>query len=159
MKRSGGRRCPMPASTLRVTRTTASRLTEAAREDSPFGTVFADHMLVADYADGRWGEPEIRPYGPLQMSPALAALHYGQSLFEGFKAYRTPRGPALFRMRDNHARLNRSAARLCMPAVPDDIFTAGVLALVQVDREWIPTSAGAALYIRPIYFATDEALS
>ena len=149
----------MPASTLRVTRATASRLSEAVREDSSFGTVFADHMLVADYTNGRWGEPEIRPYGPLPMSPAVSALHYGQSIFEGFKAYRTPRGPGIFRMRDNHARLNRSAARLCMPAVPDDIFIAGTSALVHLDREWAPTRAGGALYIRPIYFATDEALS
>lgn len=148
----------MPA-TLRVTRVSASRLTDAVREDSAFGSVFADHMLVADYANGRWGEPEIVPYGPLPMSPALSALHYGQSLFEGFKAYRTPSGVAIFRMRDNYARLNRSAARLCMPSVPEDIFMAGTSALVQVDREWTPTRAGAALYIRPIYFATDEALS
>ena len=156
----------MPA-TLRVTRVDASRLTEAVREDSAFGSVFADHMLVADYADGRWGEPEIVPYGPLPMSPALSALHYGQSIFEGLKAYRTRAsrpgsgtdGVAIFRMRDNYARLNRSAARLCMPAVPEDIFVAGTTALVQVDRDWMPTRPGAALYIRPIYFATDEALS
>jgi branched-chain amino acid aminotransferase len=155
----------MPA-TLRVTRADASRLTEAVREESAFGSVFADHMLVAEYANGRWNEPEIVPYGPLPMSPALSALHYGQSLFEGFKAYRIQghrSGPApavaVFRMRDNHARLNRSAARLCMPPVPEDIFVAGTTALVQVDRDWVPTRAGAALYIRPIYFATDEALS
>ena len=148
----------MPA-TLRVTRTPASRLTDAVRDESPFGTVFADHMVVAEYSGGRWGEPEIRPYGPMQMSPALAALHYGQSLFEGFKAYRTPVGPAIFRMRDNHARLNRSAARLCMPAVPGEIFIDGTIALVQIDRDWVPSRSGAALYIRPIYFATDEVLS
>jgi branched-chain amino acid aminotransferase len=148
----------MPA-TIKLTRTAATRLTEAVREDSPFGSVFADHMLVAEYANGTWGEPEIRPYGPLSMSPALSALHYGQSIFEGFKAYRTPRGPAIFRMRDNYARLNRSAARLCMPPVPEDSFMAGIAALVQVDGEWVPARPGAALYIRPIYFATDEALS
>ncbi len=148
----------MPA-TLKVARVAQSRLTESIREESPFGSVFADHMLVADFANGRWGEPEIRPYGPVAMSPALSALHYGQSLFEGFKAYRTQRGPALFRVRDNHARLNRGAARLCMPAVPEDIFVAGTAALVQLDREWVPTRTGAALYIRPVYFATDEALS
>ena len=155
----------MPA-TLRVTRVAASRLTEAVREDSAFGSVFADHMLVADFADGRWTEPEIVPYGPLPMSPALSALHYGQSIFEGLKAYRTPafragsgHGVAIFRIRDNHARLNRSAARLCMPPVPEEIFVEGTTALVQLDREWTPARAGAALYIRPIYFATDEALS
>jgi branched-chain amino acid aminotransferase len=155
----------MPA-TLKVTQAAQSRLTEAVREQSPFGSVFADHMLVADYANGRWGEPEIRPYGPIAMSPALSALHYGQSLFEGFKAYRMTRhgsGTAaqvgIFRMRDNYLRLNRSAARLCMPPVPEDIFMAGVASLVQLDREWAPTGAGSALYIRPIYFATDEALS
>jgi branched-chain amino acid aminotransferase len=148
----------MPA-TLKITRAATSRLTEALREQAPFGTVFADHMLVADHADGRWSEPEIVPYGPMPLPPALSALHYGQSLFEGFKAYRTPRGAAIFRMPDNHARLNRSAARLCMPAVPEDVFVEGIRSLVQVDQEWAPTSAGAALYIRPIYFATDAALS
>ena len=148
----------MPA-TFKVTRAAQSRLTEALREDAPFGSVFSDHMLVADYRHGGWSEPEIQPYGPMPMSPALSALHYGQSLFEGHKAYRTPRGPALFRMRDNHARLNRSAARLCMPAVPEEIFMAGITALVQIDREWIPARAGGALYLRPVYFATDEALS
>lgn len=148
----------MPA-TLKVTRAHRSRLTEAIREQSSFGSAFADHMLTADYAEGRWGEAEIQPFAPIPMSPALSALHYGQSLFEGFKAYRTPRGPALFRMRDNYLRLNRSAARLCMPAVPEDVFMTGVASLVQIDRDWIPTGAGAALYIRPIYFATDEALS
>jgi branched-chain amino acid aminotransferase len=116
-------------------------------------------MLVADCTSGVWGEPEIRPYGPLPMSPALSALHYGQSIFEGFKAYRTARGPAIFRMRDNYQRLNRSAARLCMPPLPEDTFMAGIAALVQLDREWVPERAGGALYIRPIYFATDEALS
>ena len=148
----------MPA-TLKVTHAAESRLTEAIREQSPFGSVFSDHMLVADYADGRWGEPEIRPYAPMPLSPALSALHYGQSLFEGFKAYRTPRGPAIFRIRDNYLRLNRSAARLCMPSVPEDIFMTGISALVQIDRVWAPAGAGAALYIRPLYFATDEALS
>jgi branched-chain amino acid aminotransferase len=149
----------MPASTLRVTRAAASRLTEAVREESSFGSVFADHMLVAEYANGRWSEPDIRPFGPMPFSPALSALHYGQSIFEGFKAYHTSTGPAIFRIRDNHARLNRSAARLCMPPVPDDIFVAGIAALVHLDRDWVPTRAGAALYIRPIYFAADEALS
>jgi branched-chain amino acid aminotransferase len=148
----------MPA-TLKVTRVAQSRLTEAVREDSPFGSVFADHMLVARFRNGRWDEPEILPYGPMPMSPALGALHYGQSIFEGFKAYKTPTGAAIFRMRDNHARMNRSAARFCMPAVPEDIFIDGIRGLVHLDREWVPTRAGAALYIRPIYFATDEVLS
>jgi branched-chain amino acid aminotransferase len=149
----------MPATTLRVTRTSDSRLTDAVRENSPFGTVFADHMLVAEYDGGRWGDADIRPYGPMPMSPAIVALHYGQSLFEGFKAYRTPAGAAIFRMRDNWARLNRTAARMCMPPVPEEIFVAGITALVQLDREWIPTRAGASLYIRPVYFATEEALN
>jgi branched-chain amino acid aminotransferase len=148
----------MPA-TLKVTRTPHSRLTDAVREDSAFGSVFADHMLVARFSSGKWDEPEIVPYGPIPMSPALSALHYGQSLFEGFKAYRTPTGSAIFRIRDNYARLNRSAARFCMPAVPEDIFMEGIRGLVHLDREWVPHRAGAALYIRPIYFATDEVLS
>ena len=144
---------------LPVTRVTSSRLTQAIREESAFGSVFADHMLTAEYANGRWSEAEIVPYGPLPMSPALSALHYGQSIFEGFKAYRTPTGTGVFRIRDNYARMNRSAARLCMPAVPEDLFVGGINGLVHLDRAWVPERPGAALYVRPIYFATDEALS
>jgi branched-chain amino acid aminotransferase len=140
-----------------VTRST--RLTETIREESAFGEVFSDHVLSAEYRNGEWTAPELVPFGPLPLSPAASALHYGQSVFEGFKAHRTVDGGlALFRPSDNLARLNRSAARLAMPPVPAALFLDGVSALVRLDRDWAPTRDGGALYVRPLYFATDEAL-
>jgi branched-chain amino acid aminotransferase len=142
---------------IQVTRST--RLTESVREQSAFGEAFSDHMLSAAYRDARWSTPEVLPFGPIPISPAASALHYGQSIFEGFKAHRTvDGGVALFRPRDNLARLNRTAARLAMPAVPASLFLDGITELVRLDRDWVPMRDGGALYIRPLYFATDEAL-
>jgi branched-chain amino acid aminotransferase len=145
--------------TMRITRASASRLSEATTERAPFGTVFTDHILVADSDDGCWRAPEIVPYGPLPLPPAPSAFHYGQAVFEGFRAHRTVDGGiALFRPRDNHARLNRSAARLAMPAVPESLFLDGIAELVRLDRDWMPRREGGALYVRPVYFAVDETL-
>jgi branched-chain amino acid aminotransferase len=144
---------------IRTTRANPSRLTPDVRENAPFGAVFSDHMLVATCTDGRWCEPEILPYGPLPLPPAPSAVHYGQAIFEGFKAHRTADGNiALFRPRDNLARLNRSATRLVMPEVPQRMFLDGLAALVGLDREWVPYREGGALYVRPVYFAIDEEL-
>lgn len=145
--------------TIPVTRTPQSRLTPERRDRAPFGTVFTDHMLVADYADGRWGDPAIVPYGPQTWAAAPAVAHYGQGIFEGFKAYPRPGGQAaVFRIEANHARMNRSAARMAMPELPASIFVDGTIALVALDREWLPRREGGSLYIRPVMFATDEAL-
>jgi branched-chain amino acid aminotransferase len=144
---------------IQITRTAHSRLSETDFSDIPFGKKFSDHMLIADYRDGVWGKVEIIPYGPVPMSLSIAALHYGQSIFEGMKAYRNVEGkPVLFRPMDNFRRLNRSAARLCMPEVPESLFMDGLKALVDLEQEWIPRREGASLYLRPIYFATDEFL-
>lgn len=145
--------------TLQITRTPASRLTEELRETSPFGTTFADHMLVATCRDGRWDEPEITPYADVPMSPAASVLHYGQAIFEGFKAHRTADGRvAVFRPLDNYARMNRSAARMAMPPIPQAFFADGLLELLRLDREWVPVGPGGALYIRPVYVAIDPQL-
>jgi branched-chain amino acid aminotransferase len=128
---------------LSVTRTSESRLSEAVRENSEFGTTFSDHMFVADCEGGKWSESRIIPYGPMLLSLSVSALHYGQSLFEDFKAHRTiDRRLALFRPRDNHARLNRSAARLAMPELPASVFMDGVVELLRLDREWAPHREG-----------------
>src|SRR5262249_11833325 len=117
------------------------------------------HMFIAEYNDGKWSDSRIVPYGPMSLAPSTSSLHYGQSIFEGFKAHRTAGGGiALFRPRDNYARLNRSAARLAMPEVPEDLFMDAVRELVSLDRDWAPHREGGALYVRPIYFALDEAL-
>lgn len=145
--------------TLQITRTPSSRLTEELREHSPFGTTFADHMLLATCRDGRWDEPEICPFGDQPMSPAASVLHYGQAIFEGFKAHRTADGrTAIFRPLDNFARLNRSAARLAMPPIPQHVFMDGLVELVRVDAGWVPAGEGGALYIRPVYIASEALL-
>jgi branched-chain amino acid aminotransferase len=142
-----------------ITRISQSRLTEALRENSEFGDTFSDHMFVADWEAGAWKQLQIVPFGPISFSPALTPFHYGQAIFEGFKAHRTPNGGvALFRPRENFARLNRSAVRIAMPEIPESLFIDGVKELVRLDREWIPHREGGALYVRPTYFGIDDTL-
>ena len=137
-------------------RTTASRLTELDPSKLEFGKVFSDHMFAVDYHDGEWQEAQIVPYGDMAVSPANSALHYGQAIFEGMKAYhQADGGVALFRPFDNWARLNTSAERMCMPAMPEELFMQGLRELIRLDTAWVPTAAGSSLYIRPFMFATD----
>ena len=145
--------------TIPVTKTTASRLTPELRDKAAFGAVFSDHMLVADFAGGKWGEPRIIPYGAQMMTAAPAVAHYGQGIFEGFKVFARPnRGAVAFRPDANHARMNRTCQRMAMPEIPASIFVDGTMALVAVDRDWIPESDGCSLYVRPVMFATGETL-
>lgn len=126
-------------------------------ENLPFGKVYTDHMFLADYREGSWKNLRIVPYGPISVSPATPALHYGQSIFEGLKAYYSPTGEALvFRPRDNHRRMNISAERMSMPAIPEYLFMESLSALIDIDRKWIPQAEGASLYIRPFMFSADE---
>ena len=144
---------------IKITRTSASRLAETDFNNLGFGKIFSDHMFIADYADGEWKNFQIIPYGPLSFSPAMSVLHYGQSFFEGLKAYKHVDGKvALFRPYKNAERFNRSAERLCMPALPEEIFVQSIAALVDLDKDWIPTKEGQSLYIRPFMFATDPYL-
>ncbi|ULQ58064.1 branched-chain amino acid aminotransferase [Flavihumibacter rivuli] len=142
-----------------VVKVERSRLADTPRENMPFGKYFTDHMLEADYVDGEWKNVTIRPYQPLMMSPSMAALHYGQAIFEGIKAYRDTSGNAyVFRPYDNFARFNRSAERMNMPAVPEEIFMEGMRKLIAMDKDWIPALKDHSLYIRPVMFATDTML-
>ncbi len=142
-----------------ITRVSQSRLTEALRENSEFGATFSDHMFIADWEAGSWKQPQIVPFGPISFSPALTPFHYGQAIFEGFKAHRIPNGGvALFRPRENFARLNRSAVRIAMPEIPESLFLEGVKELVRLDLDWIPYREGGALYVRPTYFGIDDTL-
>ncbi|GAO44192.1 branched-chain amino acid aminotransferase [Flavihumibacter petaseus] len=136
-----------------------TRLNDTPLENIPFGKYFTDHMLVADYEGGEWKNVEIMPYQPLQLDPSLAALHYGQAIFEGIKAYRDAEGNAfVFRPYDNYARFNKSAARMNMPQVPEEIFMEGMRKLIALDKNWIPNMKEHALYIRPFMFSTDQML-
>lgn len=139
-----------------VQKVAKSRLKEIDFNNIPFGKNFSDHMLLADYRDGAWRNVEILPFGPLQLSPANLALHYGQSIFEGIKAYKNPQGDAfIFRPDKNYERFLLSAARMAMPPVPREIFMDGMMQLVELDKNWIPSQEGSSLYIRPLMFASD----
>ena len=144
---------------ISVTRVERSKLNDFNFENLPFGKYFTDHMLEADYENGEWKSVEIKPYQPLLLEPSLAALHYGQSIFEGIKAYKDAEGnPVIFRPYDNFKRFNLSAERMNMPEVPEEIFIEGMRQLIDLDRNWIPSKKDYSLYIRPIMFSTDTML-
>ena len=140
---------------------TAERKPRPLDEDLRFGDVFTDHMFIMDYTEEiGWHDPRIVPYGPVSLPPAAACFHYGQTIFEGLKAYSGPDGNALlFRPYDNARRLNASADRLCMPRFDQDLFVEAIKQLVALDQAWIPTAAGTSLYIRPVVYATQEHLA
>lgn len=143
--------------TVKVTRTQNSRLNQVDWGNLPFGKVFSDHMLVMDYKNGAWQDAEIVPFGPIQMHPAMSAIHYGQSIFEGLKANRTESGEiVIFRADMNAHRFKESCQRMCMAEMPEDMFVELTKKLVEVDEAWIPKTEGYSLYIRPFLFATDE---
>jgi branched-chain amino acid aminotransferase len=126
-------------------------------DNLPFGKVFSDHMLLMDYTDGKWGVPEILPFGNLLLHPATSVIHYGQSIFEGLKAFRTVEDEiVIFRPDMNAKRFRESCERMCMPELPEDIFLSCINKIVKVDSEWIPKKEGFSLYIRPFMFAVDD---
>ncbi len=143
---------PLPAESRKEKWTDPARL--------GFGRIFTDRMLVADW-DSRqgWHDPRIEPYGPFCLEPSAMVFHYAQEIFEGLKAYRWQDGSiALFRPEMNLARFNRSAGRLSLPRLPDDLFLEGIAQLVRLERDWIPASEGTSLYIRPTLIATEPVL-
>ncbi len=149
----------MSVSTLdiQVSKTTRSRINELNPANIQFGKQYSDHMLVAYYEDGAWKQPEIVPFDKISLSPATTFMHYGQAIFEGVKAYKDPNGnPIIFRPYDNWKRMNRSAERMAMPDVPEDLFVEGMRRLIEIDKDWVPTAEGTSLYIRPFMLAIDE---
>jgi branched-chain amino acid aminotransferase len=142
---------------ISITKAERSKLQDLNLDNLPFGRYFSDHMLEADYENGEWKNLEIKPYQPLLLSPSLAALHYGQAIFEGIKAYKDREGNAfIFRPQDNYRRFNISAQRMQMPTVPEDLFMEGMRKLVELDSNWIPSKEDHSLYIRPFMFSSDE---
>ncbi len=149
----------MGVSTLDISiqKTEHSRLGDLDSANIQFGKHYSDHMLVAYYENGKWGKPEIMPFSDLKFSPATTFLHYGQAIFEGVKAYKDPQGnPIIFRPFSNWKRMNRSAERMAMPDVPNDLFVDGIRELINIDRDWVPTGDDTSLYIRPFMLAIDE---
>lgn len=125
-----------------------------------FGTLFSDHMFNMDYdPENGWHNPRIEPYHAFQMDPSTMVLHYGQSIFEGLKAFKTPAGGInLFRPRENFKRFNRSAHKLCIPEIDEDFALQALMELLKLEKRWIPGAPGTSLYIRPTIIATDPFL-
>ena len=139
-----------------VRKTNRSRLHETDFENLAFGKDVADHMLIADYHNGDWQRPVIVPYSNLSLSPATLALHYGQTVFEGIKAFRMPGGRInIFRLERHYDRFSKSLDRMCMAVPSREIFIDGIVKLIETDRAWVPEKRGAALYIRPFMYASE----
>ncbi len=144
---------------ISVTKVKKSRLNNLDINSLPFGKHFTDHMLEANFENGEWKNIEIKPYQPLQLDPSTSALHYGQAIFEGMKAFRNDSGDAfIFRPYENLKRFNLSAQRMCMPEVSEELFIDGLRHLIEIDKDWIPSKPDHSLYIRPLMFATDNTI-
>lgn len=139
-----------------VRRTNQSRIGEVDFDNLEFGKHVSDHMLICDYHDGEWQTPQIVPFTNLSMNPATLALHYGQTVFEGMKAFRMTDGRInIFRPDRHYERFARSLGRMCMAVPPREVFIDGLLQLIQTDQAWVPAGKGSSLYIRPFMYASE----
>jgi len=145
---------------IKITKTTEPKAKPEKGAALGFGKIFTDHMFVMNYTEGQgWHDPRIEPFHNLSMSPAAMVYHYGQEMFEGLKAYKNENGDVfLFRPDMNAKRTNKTNDRLCIPNIPEEDFVQAVKAIVDVERDWIPTDPGTSMYIRPFIIATDEFL-
>ncbi|WP_298497166.1 branched-chain amino acid aminotransferase [uncultured Algibacter sp.] len=142
---------------IEIIKTKNSKINEVDFDNLKFGSVFSDHMLECNFKDGKWQAPKVMPYQPIVLDPSAKIFHYGQSIFEGMKAYKdVDENVWLFRPLENFKRLNISAKRLAIPELPENYFMDGLKALLEVDQEWIPKKDGSSLYIRPFVFASGN---
>ncbi len=136
--------------------TKESKLPGIDLENSVFGKVYSDHMFVADFHDGEWKDLRIEPFADMSISPANTTLHYASTIFEGLKAHRASNGEVLvFRPQANAFRMTKSAERMCMPVVPEELFMEALTTLLEIDKDWVPKNPGNSLYIRPLQIAMD----
>lgn len=144
----------------RSTKTKAAQERELILENPGFGRSFTDHMVIIEFDQAQgWHNAQVLPYGEIKLDPANMALHYGQQIFEGLKAYRHQDGSInAFRPQQNAARFNRSAKRLAMPELPEEVFVQAIKELIKVDSEWVPLDKEKSLYLRPFMFATEVGL-
>ena len=141
-------------SEIDIVKVKTSKISEVDFENIAFGNVFTDHMLVCDFKDGQWQKPIIKPYEPFMIDPSAKVFHYGQAIFEGMKAYRDDNdGVWLFRPDQNLQRFNKSAVRMAMPEITEDIFIGGIKTIVDLERNWVKKGLGNSLYIRPFMIA------
>ena len=140
-----------------IQKAASSKIADVDFENLAFGNVFTDHMLYCDYKDGEWGTPVIAPYAPIAMDPSSRVFHYGQAIFEGMKAYKDDQDAIwLFRPDENFIRFNKSATRLAMPEVPEEVFMEGLKQLINIDGAWVKKGKGNSLYLRPFMIATGH---
>ncbi|VXB72161.1 Branched-chain-amino-acid transaminase 1 [Flavobacterium sp. 9AF] len=136
---------------------TTSKINEVDFENVSFGNVFTDHMLVCDYENGVWKKPSIEPYAPFMIDPSAKVFHYGQAIFEGMKAYKDEQDDVwLFRPDQNYERFNKSAVRMAMPEVPEEVFLGGLKRLLEIEKDWVKKGKGNSLYIRPFMIASGK---
>lgn len=140
---------------IEIQRIEKSKIALVDFDNLPFGSVYSDHMLECNFKDGAWQKPVIKPFAPISLDPSAKIFHYGQSIFEGMKAYKDDsENTLLFRPLDNWKRFNKSAERLMIPQISEEIFMEGLKTLLKIDNDWIPRNPGSSLYIRPFMFAT-----
>tara|TARA_R110002050_G_scaffold299787_2_gene466397 strand:+ start:6799 stop:7866 length:1068 start_codon:yes stop_codon:yes gene_type:complete len=144
-------------SDIEIIKSKTTKIQDVDFENLSFGSTFSDHMLECNYKDGKWQTPKVVPYQAITLDPSAKIFHYGQSVFEGMKAYKDAKNDIyLFRPLDNWKRLNISSKRLAIPEVPESYFMEGLKTLLKVDSDWIPKKEGSSLYIRPFIFATGK---
>ncbi|MEO6613499.1 MAG: branched-chain amino acid aminotransferase [Chitinophagaceae bacterium] len=139
-----------------VKKTNHSKIHEVDFDHLEFGRYVSDHMLICDYAEGAWQQPMILPFANLSLNPSTLALHYGQTVFEGMKAFRMDDGGVnIFRLEKHYERFVRSLDRMCMAVPPKEVFLEGLLKLVETDKAWVPKQPGTSLYLRPFVYASE----
>ena len=145
---------------IQIIQATETRVNQVDFENLQFGRLFCDHMFEATFENGTWDAGNIKPFGPIQITPAMNALHYGQAIFEGMKAFYVDEHTInIFRPEEHHARFNRSCHRMCIPQTNYETFITALEELIKLDKNWVPKHAGTALYIRPTIYASDNYLA
>ena len=145
---------------LQIIKTQHPKQKPAAGEPLGFGKYFTDHMFTMRYTAGQgWHDAKIEPYAPVAFDLATTVFHYAQGIFEGLKAFKNEQGEVrVFRPEENFKRMNRSADRMCIPRIDEQFVLNGLFELLKLEKDWIPTAPGTALYIRPSIIATKVAL-
>lgn len=138
-----------------IIKASSTKINDVDFENLVFGNIFTDHMLVCDFKDGKWQKPVIKPYEPFLLDPSAKVFHYGQAIFEGMKAYKDDNDAIwLFRPDENFDRFNKSAVRMAMPEVPEEVFLGGLHEILRIEKDWVKKGKGNTLYIRPFMIAT-----
>lgn len=148
------------AAIIDIKKTTKSKINEVDFNNLPFGKIYSDHMMYCDYIDGKWQQPKIVPYGPMEFDPSTKVFHYGQAVFEGMKAFKDDNDKVwLFRPEKNFDRINKSSERMAIPQFPREYFFEGLTNLLRLDSDWVKKGQGNSLYIRPFVIATEKGVA